>query len=310
MARQTGYMITFDDAIFMVNNENFTALTSIPSDNKCMTKSEIEQYLKVDTSFSNFTSYLSNQLVPYEKIQPIIECGNLTTFSGNQSYPSIKKYDLGADTGDVEIQFDALGIPDRFIIKYLNNTVIDTGYRGDNRFIFGGSLRSDFTNSLTGRVDPITGNIYPFSYPSHASDGYPNVITPPNGTTSFNKNNSESEITVEVYAPQNGTGWDLTVLCPVSTTLIVTPSSHQGNGQFSSFELTVTSNTSWVVTTNGSDNGDWINPSVTSGTGTTSFNVTIDKNNTGTTNFGTVVVSGGGAGDSCSIIQPTESGFD
>ena len=71
MARQTGYMITFDDAIFMVNNEGFTELTSIPSDNKCMTRSEIEQYLGVDTSFSNFTSYLSNQLVPYEKIQPL-----------------------------------------------------------------------------------------------------------------------------------------------------------------------------------------------------------------------------------------------
>mgnify|MGYP000344171740 CR=1 FL=1 len=89
-----------------------------------------------------------------------------------------------------------------------------------------------------------------------------------------------------------------------NVSISVSPSSFTGNGFFDSFTLFVTSDTSWTVTTTGTDNGNWINPSVTSGTGSTSFTVTIQRNTTGTTNFGTVKVSGGGASDSCSIAQP------
>jgi len=85
-----------------------------------------------------------------------------------------------------------------------------------------------------------------------------------------------------------------------NTSLFISPPSYTGNGFFDTFTITVTSNTSWSVT----DNRSWISTSVTSGSGNGSFTVSIQKNNSGTTNFGTVVVSGGGIARSCSITQP------
>jgi hypothetical protein len=68
MARQTNAPITFNDADYMVNNEGFNVKAAFIANSKCMTRSEIETHLHVNTS--NFSTYATNQLVPYNLIQP------------------------------------------------------------------------------------------------------------------------------------------------------------------------------------------------------------------------------------------------
>ena len=72
MARENNKMITFNDALFMVANEGFIQKNFFVTSNNCMTKFDIEFYLFVDTTFSDFSSYQANQLVPYQKIQPLV----------------------------------------------------------------------------------------------------------------------------------------------------------------------------------------------------------------------------------------------
>lgn len=70
MARVTNAAITFNDALYMVNNEGYSVKNSFSGSNTCMTRSDIENYLYVDNS--NFTSYASNRLVPYHLLQPAV----------------------------------------------------------------------------------------------------------------------------------------------------------------------------------------------------------------------------------------------
>lgn len=69
MAREVGAMITFNDAQYMVDNQDYTALDTIPNSNELMTRSAIEYYLDIDTTYGNFSSYSSNELVPYQELK-------------------------------------------------------------------------------------------------------------------------------------------------------------------------------------------------------------------------------------------------
>ena len=73
MGRETNRPINFFDAQYMVDNEGFTALQTIPGSNKCMTRAEIETYINADSA--NFSSYTSNRLVPYNLL---ISTGDIT----------------------------------------------------------------------------------------------------------------------------------------------------------------------------------------------------------------------------------------
>jgi hypothetical protein len=122
----------------------------------------------------------------------------------------------------VDYSFDAYSVPDRFIVRWNSNVVIDTGYRGTSDYDFGGANRASFNADLNGQVDPITLVTYPdaINYPD---DGYPRVTSPGGGITSFNKNlASPTSALVEVYAPMPGTAWQFTMSCPGTTTTTTT----------------------------------------------------------------------------------------
>lgn len=106
---------------------------------------------------------------------------------GSQSFPGIYAVTLGSGTGIVTFNFNAFGIPDKFIVIYDGNEVINTGYRGSS--IYQGSLNTAL--------------------------GTPETITEPgSGTETFNKTSSSSVATVYVYAPLSGTGWNFQMSCP------------------------------------------------------------------------------------------------
>lgn len=146
---------------------------------------------------------------------PPVPCGTTSTYTGGSSYPTPNTVTLGSSTGTVSLAFNAQNVPDRFIVQWNSNYVIDTGYRGVSNYNFGGSLRSTFTSSLSGLVDPITGLTYP-NTGQWPIDGYPAVVSPGNGTAIFSKNTSLSTTAnVFVYAPIAGTAWTFTLSCPV-----------------------------------------------------------------------------------------------
>lgn len=151
---------------------------------------------------------------------PILECNMPTAISGGTAYPNSQTVLLNTVIGNVELTFNAIDIPDRFIVYYNSAVAIDTGYRGDLAYDFGGGDRSLFTNSLVGKIDPISLNAYPdfVTYPSE--DGFPPVTSPGTGTASFLKSTaSPGSVQVNVYGPMPGTAYSYTVGCPVEITV-------------------------------------------------------------------------------------------
>jgi hypothetical protein len=172
-------------------------------------------------------------------------CGTSSSFSGNVAYPAVQPYLLGTSVGNVLLTYDALSVPDRFILYYNGFPSIDTGYRGSLAYDFGGASRTAFTNALLGKIDPITGNTYPFTYPTHAVDGYPFILGLGSGTANFNKSSSLiNTAEIRVYAPMTGTVWSLSLGCP--------------NGESSPSGTDVAGSTIYSTTT----------PVITNGTGT------------------------------------------
>lgn len=147
----------------------------------------------------------------------IVPCGTTITYSGGAAYPSIGAKVVGTGTGSVSIEFDAQNVPDRFILYWGDNPVIDTGYRGNSSFNYGGNDRNEFNDDLNGKVDPITGLTYPNTGSTNsAPDGYPYVPSIGQGTSSFQKTTNQPINTItKVYAPMPGTAWSYKVGCPV-----------------------------------------------------------------------------------------------
>ena len=152
-------------------------------------------------------------------------CGEGEDYDGGPSYPTTLDFALGADTGTVGCFLDPLSVPDRFIVTWDGDIVIDTGYLStpigvSNQYNVGGTSRNSFTSQLAGREAP-EGGTYPLPPGGSgnniiSSDGYPEVFVKdaPN-LINFTKDNSTSSARVDVYAPMTGTGWNVRVDCPV-----------------------------------------------------------------------------------------------
>jgi uncharacterized protein (TIGR02145 family) len=165
--------------------------------------------------YNNTPIFTNGSTVPCTPQLPDISCGTPFQYDGNMGYPLVQNIELGTDTGVVNYNFNAFGAPDRFIVKWNGGIVIDSGYRGNIDFDFGGGSRSIFITSLLGKTDPVTNTVYP-DFTNFPDDGYPRVTAPGNGTMSFTKNlAAPTFVTVEVYAPNFGTGWAHTMDCPI-----------------------------------------------------------------------------------------------
>jgi hypothetical protein len=104
--------------------------------------------------------------------------------------------DLGSIVGDVILSFNTYGIPDRFILNWNSQEVINTGFRGSP------SYNSEL-NSL----------------------GYPNVTGSSIGSVSFSKSATTPNIaTLTVDSPLTGAQWTFTISCPL-VTLTPTPTN-------------------------------------------------------------------------------------
>jgi hypothetical protein len=122
---------------------------------------------------------------------PTIPCGAGSAYSGGVSYPTIQQVTLGSDTGVVTLDYNAIGIPDKFIVEFDGVEVINTGYVGNIYH------QTDLNNALA-------------SY----GDGPEPIVGGPVGSVTFNKTTATTTAIVKVYAPMAGTGWNFTLGCP------------------------------------------------------------------------------------------------
>ena len=176
-------------------------------------------------------------------------CAESIEFSDeNPSYPTEIWMSLGTDTGTVNLLYNPIVVPDRFVVWWNGNVVIDTGYvsTSSGMYGYGDVFRGQLTSGLLGKVDPVTGNTYPFSDPSHEADGYPSVTTVTAGgqNITFNKSlATPSEAIIRVYAPAQGTAWNLQMDCPLVSTTTTTTLAPTTTTTTTTVEVTTTTTT-------------------------------------------------------------------
>lgn len=111
--------------------------------------------------------------------------------SGNVVLPSVDVVALPSEAGTVTLEYDAYNIPDRFVVEVGGRVVIDTRYVGTERTV------AEINAVLTA---------YGFTPTSQA-----NIISPGDGTRSFQKAAGVTSAIVRVYAPLTGTAWEVTL---------------------------------------------------------------------------------------------------
>ena len=119
-------------------------------------------------------------------------CGTQYTYSGGADFPTLLNINLGAGTGTVTLNYNALNIPDKFEVWFDGVKVIDTGYRGLTFY------QQSLNNALTDRGLPIEP-----------------IVGIGSGSANFSKTTNTEVALVKVYAPLEDTSWDIRLGCPV-----------------------------------------------------------------------------------------------
>lgn len=111
--------------------------------------------------------------------------------SGNVVLPSVEVVTLPTAAGTVTLDYDAYDVPDRFVVELGGRVVIDTQYVG--------------TSHSVAEVNAVLTR-YGFTPTSQAG-----IISPGNGSRSFQKPAGVTSAVVRIYAPLTGTAWEVTM---------------------------------------------------------------------------------------------------
>ncbi len=111
---------------------------------------------------------------------------------------------LGSFTGLVTIEYQAYGVPDKFVFTWNGNTYTSGSGNGTGSGFVGSS-----TYASTSLVQPLTTLTGVYG----GSSG-PQVQHGGRGTITFNKNSSTSSSNMRITAPLGGTAWWFSVSCP------------------------------------------------------------------------------------------------
>lgn len=154
------------------------------------------------------------------KLGTPINCDTPLDVTGNSGI-YLLLVELGTDTGLVNIDYNAVNIPDRFEIFWGDtvNPVADTKYVGNSLADYIDDLLNTFTLTEreydgnrfinNGSTTTITNTN------SDIADGSPQEPTSGSGTISFIKDSATpTQVLIKVTAPLGGTAWDATVFCP------------------------------------------------------------------------------------------------
>jgi len=116
---------------------------------------------------------------------------------------------LGSNTGTVTIEFQAFGIPDKFVFTW-NGNPYTSGTTSGNYDGYVGSQSS----LLALRAATGDSNLEITTLTTDYGTDNSNTQSGGRGTITFNKNTSASSSNMRVSAPISGTGWWFSVSCP------------------------------------------------------------------------------------------------
>jgi hypothetical protein len=116
-------------------------------------------------------------------------CGTQYTFAGYEGFPERYNITLGG-SGSVTLNYNAFGIPDKWVVIQNGSIIADTGYRGDSYH------QAGLDNALADKGLP----------PETIQGG-------PAGSITFSV--TDDPLYIYVYAPMGGTSYNFTVSCPV-----------------------------------------------------------------------------------------------
>jgi len=126
---------------------------------------------------------------------------------GTYNYP----INLGSGTGVVTIEYQAHGIPDKFVFTWNGNTYTSGSGNGTGAgFVGAASYLSDLQATAGNSSATIT------TLTTNYGGGAGQTQQGGRGTITFNKNTSASTSNMQVSAPLNNTGWWFSVSCPGS----------------------------------------------------------------------------------------------
>ena len=111
--------------------------------------------------------------------------------AGNVVLPSVDIVGLPSEAGTVTLEYDAFRIPDRFVVQMGGQIRIDTQYVG--------------TSNSVAEVNAVLDH-YGFQRTTQSS-----IISPGNGRRSFQKPAGSTSAIVRIYAPLEGTAWEVTL---------------------------------------------------------------------------------------------------
>lgn len=185
-------LLTNDTTKEVYNNPNYNRRFTIIWDaEKCEPKFFFTEFsevgtIEVDQLHNGFLYGITDEESESDKIQ----CNSAVNYSGGQG---LYQYviDFGESTGEAGIDYDALGVPDKFSIEW-NGQVVTSGYVGDQ------NSDQDLLNLGIPASDINTGN------PSTAI-----------GSLRFNKSTAQPNTAIiTVDAPLENTNWRFSGVCP------------------------------------------------------------------------------------------------
>ena len=128
----------------------------------------------------------------YINVMPSHPCLNSYKISGSVArFPTIYNVNFGDSIGIVNLKYNLEDVPDKIVITWGGQTVIDTGYRGQSNY------QSQLDHLLTEK-----------GLPKEKIKGVGL------GIASFNKNTADPNITIKVYSPMTSK-WNFILECPI-----------------------------------------------------------------------------------------------
>lgn len=210
----------------------------------------------------NDESYGMQEFYSYDHDYAVAAC-NIAYREGNSGTFTFP-INLGSDTGTVRIEYQAYGIPDKFVFAWNGNTYTSGTTSGNYDGYVGSQSSLAALRTATGdsnlEITTYTTSDYNPSGSNNTQSGGRNFIE-------FNKNASAGSLTATVTAPLGGTAWWFSVSCPgqqviwsangvtpgvqTNTESSITSSGFRMNGQTTSKGLTSNYSTTGTISARG-----------------------------------------------------------
>lgn len=182
------------------NHIIYTNVTASPSDTIC--------YKLV---YGNNESNVAKVMITFK--DETIKCDASISASGNTGIYKLQM-NYGTDAGEAGIAYDALNVPDKFIIENENGEILaQTKYKGSSNIILNNSEYTlpIYEYNVNTRLFEPTGEEEIITVDVEDVD-----LTGGQGVLLFNKEAGPLVATIKVIAPLGGTAWNLSGVCPIT----------------------------------------------------------------------------------------------